>query len=120
MTEPTYNEFVSRLSKPGQAILASLTPEKCHLTHMAIGVSGESGELLDAVKRYVIYQKLLDKENVIEEIGDTLFYLQGICNSIGVTLEDCIEGNIKKLSDRYKTLIYSDQQAQERADKNGS
>lgn len=37
---------------------------------MATGVSGEAGELLDAVKKSVVYKKPLDRENVVEELGD--------------------------------------------------
>lgn len=117
MSDITYNEFVAKISKPGQNILSSLSPEKCHLVHMAMGASGETGELLDAIKKHVMYQKLLDKENVIEEIGDTIFYLQGICNALNISLEQCIDHNISKLSKRYEALSYSDKAAQERADK---
>ena len=45
---------------------------------MVVGVSGEAGELLDAVKKAVIYRKPLDLENVIEELGDLEFYMEGL------------------------------------------
>ncbi len=83
---------------------------------MAIGISGESGELLDAMKKRVVYRKELDRENVIEELGDLEFYLEGIRQGLGVTREQCIDANITKLSNRYASLKYSDDAAQQRAD----
>jgi len=44
------------------------------LLHGAIGISGEAGELLDAVKKHVFYGKPLDVNNVKEEISDVLWY----------------------------------------------
>ena len=117
-TEPDYPDFVTRLCKPGRDILAELTPHDAHALHMAIGVSGEAGELLDAVKKSAIYRKPLDIKNVIEEAGDILFYLTGLLDSIGVTLEECVEKNIDKLSLRYQSLSFSNAQAIARADKN--
>ncbi len=112
-----FNQMVAGLKKPGEDILSSLTPEKCDLTHMAMGLSGEAGELLDAIKKYVIYNKELDMENVIEELGDIEFFLEGVRQSLSLTREQCIEANIKKLGVRYQAGVYSDRAAQDRADK---
>lgn len=113
----SYPEFVSRLSKPGKDILNSLTPGECHILHMAIGISGEAGELLDCIKKAVIYRKPIDRENLIEELGDLEFYLQGLRDAYGLYREETLVANVDKLMERYKTLSYSDKQAQERADK---
>lgn len=118
MTEDiNYADMVKALAKSGSAILETLTPEKCHLDHMGIGVAGEAGELLDAIKRHTIYGKDLDMENVIEELGDMEFYLEGIRQSLGITREQTLQANKDKLGERYKSGAYSDKQAQERADK---
>jgi len=109
--------MVSALVKPGQAIIDSLTPEDADLLHMAVGVSGEAGELLDAVKKKVIYRKELDIDNMKEELGDIEFYMERIRQICGFTREEVIEANISKLSKRYKSLSYSDDAAQKRADK---
>lgn len=116
MNRPTHPQLVQNLAKPGEDIRASLTAEEAHLLHMAVGVAGEAGELLDAVKKAAIYRKPLDKTNVVEELGDLLFYIQGICQGIGVTMEECKEKNIDKLLVRYGEK-YSDKAAQERKDK---
>lgn len=112
-----YADMVAKLAKPGYAIQDSLSPQKCHMIHMAVGISGEAGELLDAIKKAVIYNKPLDIENVIEELGDLEFYLEGLRQGLGITREEILANNIRKLGVRYKNLTYSDQQAQERADK---
>lgn len=109
-------ELVSRLSKPGADIISGLDPNKMHLLHMVVGISGEAGELLDAVKKHCIYNKELDIENVAEEIGDLFFYIQGIINCLNLCPNRIKLGNMEKLNKRYKEK-YSDQQAQERADK---
>ncbi len=109
--------MVKALAKSGDIIAAELTGNDAHLLHMAVGVCGEAGELIDAIKRRVIYRKPLDKENVIEELGDIEFYLEGLRQGINVTRDECLEANQKKLSKRYESLSYSDSSAQNRADK---
>jgi NTP pyrophosphatase (non-canonical NTP hydrolase) len=84
---------------------------------MIMGVSGESGELLDAIKKAVIYNKPLDIENVIEELGDIEFYLEGLRQGLGIDRGETLDANVKKLSVRYEAGSYSDTAAQTRADK---
>ena len=92
------------------------TPSQCELLHAAIGIAGEAGELLDAVRKHVFDGQPLDEDNVIEELGDLCFYLEAACQAIGVTREEIEELNMAKLFERYKDG-YSDQQAIERKDK---
>jgi NTP pyrophosphatase (non-canonical NTP hydrolase) len=113
---PPFSEMVRALAKPGEAILKSLTADKCAAWHMASCLPSEAGELFDAVKREVIYCKPLDRVNVIEEMGDIEFYLEGLRQVYGITREETIAANQAKLAVRYGTT-YSDRAAQERADK---
>lgn len=113
-----HQDLVTALVKPGAQIKAELTDGDCNLLHMTIGVSGEAGELLDAVKKAVIYRKPLDRQNVVEELGDIEFFLEGIRQELKISREECLEGNINKLKARYEKLTYSNESAQERADKN--
>lgn len=114
-----FDEMTLALAKNGKDIINDLTPEKADLLHMAVGVSGEAGELLDAVKKAVIYNKEMDLENIIEELGDLEFYMSKIRQIVGVTREEILQRNIDKLSVRYAKGKYSNDQAQERADKEG-
>jgi len=115
-----YGEMVAALVKSGEAIRASLTAEDADLLHVAVGVAGEAGELLDAVKKAVIYRKPIDRANVVEELGDLEFYMERIRQILNITRDETIDGNIAKLSVRYAGLKYSDTSAQERADKVGT
>ena len=113
----THSELVKNLAKPGESIVNTLSAESAHLLHMAVGVSGEAGELLDAIKKAAIYCKELDRENVIEELGDLEFYMEGLRQGLGITREETLAHNIAKLSKRYASGSYSNAQAQARADK---
>lgn len=118
--KPLHDPFaamVQRLAKPGVAICQSLTPLNAHLWHMATGVAGEAGELLDAVKKVAIYNRPIDRDNVIEELGDLEFYMEGIRQTLSIPREQVIAANMKKLGTRYADAKYSDEQAQARADK---
>lgn len=112
-----YEDMVKALAKPGAAIVESLTPTSAHILHMAVGVCGEAGELMDAVKRAAIYLKPLDRVNVVEELGDLEFYMEGLRAELGITRKECLDHNKRKLSKRYAEMSYSDQAAQDRADK---
>ena len=86
------------------------------LMHAAIGISGEAGEILDAIKKHWVYGKPLDREHLIEEIGDTMFYMQALCNMLGTTVAECVVANVEKLNKRYPEG-YTDAAAIARADK---
>lgn len=118
MGKVPYSEFVAGLMKDGWDIRTDLTPLGADLWHAATGVSGEAGELLDAVKKHVVYNKPLDRENVVEELGDLRFYMQAVMNNLALTEEEILEHNRSKLGKRYAAGRYTDQQAQDRADKN--
>lgn len=91
--------------------------EQYHLLHMAIGIAGESVELLEAIFNYIDGSPL-DAANVLEELGDIEFYMEGLRQGISITREDTLNANILKLAERYKRFTYSDTAAQQRADKN--
>lgn len=71
------------------------------LIHYVLGVGTESGELQDAVKKWVAYGKEVDRTNVKEEIGDLMWYLSRMCDLFGFTFEEIMDINIKKLQTRY-------------------
>lgn len=113
----TYEEMVAKLIKSPDVILEAFTPHQASLIHSAMGVAGEAGELIDAVKKHVIYQKPLDVENMIEELGDLEFYMQDLREKIGVTRDQCLMANMQKLAKRYAGYGYTDKQAHDRNDK---
>ena len=113
----SFQQMAQDLSKSGAEIAAKLTESEADLWHMATGVSGEAGELLDTIKKHVVYKRELDRENVVEELGDLRFYMAGIMNRLGITEEEILAHNNAKLSKRYAAGSYSNEQATARADK---
>lgn len=112
-----YGLMVQNLLKDGDEIMSNLDGARADLIHAGMGVSGEAGELLDAIKKYTIYNKPLDVENVVEELGDLEFYMEALRQNLGITREQTLHHNMNKLCKRYSSGSYSDQQAQDRADK---
>lgn len=110
-------KMVATLAKSGHLILSEMTSSQAHLLHMAVGICGEAGELIDAIKKGAIYQKPIDRANVIEELGDLEFYMEGLRQGLDISRQETLDANIEKLSQRYKDFKYSNNRAQERADK---
>lgn len=94
MTNTEYQEAAKRTDKD----LGSL---KENLTHMVLGLTTETGELADVLKRNHAYGKEMDPINEIEEIGDLLWYIANYCNHRNFTIEKAMEINIAKLKKRY-------------------
>lgn len=116
ITETEYEAFVgSKVKSPSDIVL---TLAQKNLMHAALGVAGEAGEIVGAIKSHTIYGKPLDMENVIEELGDMEFYLQQLRTALNLTWFDCVSTNMAKLDVRYKDG-YSDAAAVARADKGG-
>lgn len=113
----SHNDMVHTLTKPGVEILESMSPDKAHLVHMAMGLSGEVGELVDIIKKHLAYNRPLDYVHLVEELGDIEYYLEGLRQGLYLDRNFILEENVKKLSKRYPGLSYSDAAAQARADK---
>jgi NTP pyrophosphatase (non-canonical NTP hydrolase) len=75
--------------------------ENAKLFHYLVGLSTESGELLDAIKKSIVYGKPLDKVNLIEELGDACWYIARACETLNISMEEVMEININKLKKRY-------------------
>lgn len=115
--DTNHQAMVVKLKKPGEAILGALTPAKADALHMALGISGEAGELADAIKKWAIYGKDLDYANVVEELGDLEFLMEGLRQICGIAREETLTANMAKLGVRYAGFNYSDAAAIARADK---
>ena len=76
-------------------------PVSTRLTHSVLGLTGEVGELASAIEKWLYYGQVLDFENVLEELGDSLWYIAQACTALGVTLDDVMQMNISKLQVRY-------------------
>ena len=71
------------------------------IVHAIIGLTTESGELQDAIKKNMFYGAKLDLVNHKEEAGDVLWYLAVLIDALGTTFEEVSNVNISKLKARY-------------------
>lgn len=78
------------------------------LRHAADGLTTETGELVDSLKKWCFYGKNLDHDNLIEELGDILWYVALACNALNATMERVMEKNIAKLRARYPDKFTSE------------
>ena len=66
-----------------------------------LGLAGESGECCDIVKKNRFQGHELNKEHLIEELGDVMWYIAETASGLGVTLEEVAQYNLDKLHKRY-------------------
>ena len=84
--------------------MTTLNPEldkKDVLINGVMGLCGESGEVIDIVKKHLAQGHELDKEKIIKELGDVAWYMAEIATVLDVELEDVLAQNIEKLKKRY-------------------
>jgi NTP pyrophosphatase (non-canonical NTP hydrolase) len=66
-----------------------------------LGLAGEVGELNDMIKKWVFHEKELDETHLKKELGDVMWYVAMMCQSMGWELDDVLQMNIDKLIARY-------------------
>ncbi len=67
----------------------------------SLGLAGEAGEFADMMKKVHGHGHTLDKEKAAKELGDVLWYLSVLADSIGFKLSEIAEKNVQKLKARY-------------------
>lgn len=65
------------------------------------GLAGETGELVEVVKKGIFHRHGLDLQKVRKEVGDCLWYLAAICSRLDIDMSDIMQENIDKLRIRY-------------------
>ena len=100
MTPTEYNEYVKFRWRPSDyGILAA-----------AMGVGGEGGEVVDEAKKIAFHDGMLHNmadmsieryENLVEEMGDTFYYLFALMNELNVTFDIVTQRNKRKLDQRF-------------------
>ncbi len=87
-----------------QLAMRTLNPElgeKDVLINGVMGLCGESGEVIDIVKKHLAQGHPLDKDKLAKELGDVAWYLAETAYAIGFPLEEILRMNIEKLKARY-------------------
>lgn len=71
------------------------------LINGVMGLCGESGEVIDLVKKHLHQGHELNKDEVIKELGDVAWYIAEIAYALDVELETVLKLNIEKLKKRF-------------------
>ncbi len=76
------------------------------LINKVLGLSGESGEVADKIKKILRNKDGAIKEEerleIIKELGDVLWYLATLSRYLGADLDQVAKVNLDKLADRHK------------------
>ncbi len=96
MTRDEYRSHVLRTLNPA----ADYTQES-RLTLAALGLAGETGEVVDIIKKYLFHGKPFHRDQLILELGDVRWYLESFAWILGVSMEEIEEANIAKLRKRF-------------------
>ena len=94
-----YKSFIESLS-----VLDGQGANINRLTTAAVGISAEGGEFMEIVKKMVFQGKPWNddnREHLIIELGDVLWYVMQACMALDVTIEEVVAGNVDKLKKRY-------------------
>lgn len=103
MTLKEYQEFAN------QGILPA-TKEREPIVGFALGLAGESGEVVDDIKKRIFHGRDVPIAHTLEELGDVMWYVANIANALGASLDDVLEANVKKLQSRYKAVYEEEKQ----------
>ena len=69
-----------------------------------VGINAEGGEFLEIIKKMIFQGKPFNeanREHMIIELGDLMWYAAQACMALEVSFEEVIERNVKKLEKRY-------------------
>ena len=81
--------------------------DDCNLSQLltaALGLTAESGEFTEIVKKIILQGKPYNEDNVFHmkrELGDICWYLAQACMALDTTFDEIIEMNVDKLKARY-------------------
>lgn len=71
------------------------------LTMAGFGLVGETGEVVDTLKKHLFQGHNLSREVMIDELGDVLWYWTLLCMCCDTTPDEVMAENVHKLERRY-------------------
>lgn len=71
------------------------------ITNMVFGMNGEIGEVTDILKKHIFHNHNLDRNELIKELGDVMFYIVNLATLYNIDMEYVLECNYNKLLKRY-------------------
>ena len=96
------NEYQNNASKT--AIFDHFNNEALRLSYLALGTAGEAGEIAEKIKKILrdgdgnVTEQ--NKEDIVKEMGDVLWYLSQLARELGVEFEYVAKVNLNKLQSR--------------------
>jgi len=109
-----YEEFVSQVtSEPSTNFvdfadrIGELDREGANIERLltsGVGINAEGGEFLEIIKKMVFQGKPWNddnREHLIIELGDVMWYVAQATQALGISMEEVLDTNIRKLSKRY-------------------
>lgn len=75
---------------------------------LLLGLAGETGEVVDLLKKVMFHGHTLNVTTLGEELGDVLWYAVALCLAFGLDPTQVLEQNRAKLRRRYPTGFSSE------------
>lgn len=91
-----------------QRLAMRTSTDDCDLINVAFGLAGETGEVIDLIKKHIYQGHDLSKQDLKLELGDICWYVALACKLSGLTLSQVLQANIDKLVKRYPNGFTAD------------
>ena len=125
-----YEKFVDAVTSDASTDFVSLSDRLVELDEKGanierlltagVGINAEGGEFLEIIKKMIFQGKPYNEDNrehMIIELGDLMWYVAQACMALDITFEEVIETNVKKLEKRYPggqfDIYYSENRAED-------
>ena len=93
----TLNEYQEQALRTSRTQLTGTD----HLINGCLGLAGEAGECADLLKKHLYQDDRPIKEDLINELGDVLWYVSETATALGIWMDEIAQRNIDKLRKRY-------------------
>ena len=96
----TPNDYQVAARITARADMPQLSTPQMRMLNWALGL-GEVGELQNLVKKWLFHGHDQDRKEMINELGDIMWYVANMAQELDVSLEYVMQRNLEKLKGRY-------------------